>query len=69
MHVEYEMPFYQLKNLPTYKLRCELFEYNDEDFDTGVVSIDDIEAKSAYTHILTLNDPASTQAVLAVVVG
>jgi hypothetical protein len=69
MFVENEQPFYQLKNLPTYKLRCELFEYNDEDFDTGVVSIDDIEAKSAYTHILTLNDPASTQAVLAVVVG
>ena len=34
-HVEHESPFYQLSNLPTYKLRCEKFEYSDEDFDTG----------------------------------
>ena len=33
MHVEHEQPFYQLSNLPTYKMRCELFEYNDEDLD------------------------------------
>jgi hypothetical protein len=25
MHVEHEQPFYQLSNLPTYKMRCELF--------------------------------------------
>lgn len=43
MQVEHEQPFYQLSNLPTYKLRCELFEYNDEDFDTNVPEIDDIE--------------------------
>lgn len=43
MHVEHEQPFYQLANLPTYKLRCELFEYNDEDFDTGIDNIDGVE--------------------------
>lgn len=43
MHVEHEQPFYQISNLPTYKLRCELFEYNDEDFDTMVDEIDDVE--------------------------
>lgn len=59
MHVEHEQPFYQLNNLPTYKLRCELFEYNDEDFDTGVEEIDDIE-EIGYTYTLTLTDSSST---------
>jgi hypothetical protein len=68
MHVEHEMPFYQLKNLPTYKLRCELFDYNDEDFDTGIVGVDSIEATSAYTYVLTLNDNATTRATATAVV-
>ena len=54
-HVEHEMPFYQLANLPTYKLRCELFEYNDEDLDTGVDLIDDIEQDYAYKFNLVLD--------------
>ena len=41
--VEHEQPFYQLQNLPTYKLQCRLFEYNDEDFRTGIEEIDYIE--------------------------
>ena len=28
--VEHEQPFYQLRNLPTYQLQCELFEYSHE---------------------------------------
>lgn len=59
MHVEHEMPFYQLKNLPTYKLRCELFEYNDEDFDTGIVGVDKIEESFAYEYVLNLSDTDS----------
>jgi hypothetical protein len=55
MHVEHEQPFYQLSNLPTYKLRCELFEYNDENLDTGIEAIDDIEKDYAYTYLLTLD--------------
>jgi len=54
-HVEHEQPFYQLQNLPTYKLRCELFEYNDEDFDTNVDVIDDIEQDYAYKFNLVLD--------------
>ncbi len=54
-HVEHEQPFYQLANLPTYKLRCELFEYNDEDFDTGVALVDDIEQDYAYKFNLVLD--------------
>jgi hypothetical protein len=55
MHVEHEQPFYQLSNLPTYKLRCEKFEYNDEQLDTGIEAIDDIE-QAGYTANLTLLD-------------
>ena len=53
--VEHEQPFYQLGNLPVYKLRATLFEYNDEDLDTGVEAIDKIERDYAYKYILTLS--------------
>ncbi len=59
-HVEHEQPFYQLSNLPTFKLRAQLFEYNDEDLDTGVAVIDDIERDYAYTYILTLDSDSQT---------
>ena len=55
MAVEHEQPFYQLSNLAVYKLRCELFEYNDEDLDTGIDAIDDIEQDYAYEYSLTLD--------------
>ena len=54
-HVEHEQPFYQLGNLPLYKMRCQLFEYNDENLNTGVDTIDAIEQASAYEYILNLN--------------
>lgn len=56
--VETETPFYQLSNLPTFRLQCELFEYNDEDFDTGVDTIDVVEDESAYQYKLTMMPPA-----------
>lgn len=40
--VEDEEPFYPLGTLPTFKLRCELFDYSHETFTTGVPDIDDI---------------------------
>ncbi len=46
--VEDEQPFYQLSNIPVYKMECSLFEYNDEDFETGIESIDTATAKAAY---------------------
>ena len=46
--VEDEQPFYQLSNLPVYKMQCSLFEYNEEDFDTGVDSIDVTQAQASY---------------------
>lgn len=54
MHVEHEQPFYQLANLPTYKMRCTLFEYGSEDLDTGIDTIDAIQAEYDYKYKLTL---------------
>lgn len=51
--VETESPFYQVKDLPVFKMRCEMFEYNDEDFDTGVEVIDQVEAFHAQQLIIT----------------
>jgi len=47
-HVEDDKPFYQLSNLPVYKLTCALFEYSDEEFETGVGVIDDTTGVEAY---------------------
>ena len=41
--VEHEDPFYQINKLFVFKMRCELFEYANEDFDTDVLDIDQIE--------------------------
>jgi len=49
--VEHEQPFYQISNLPTFKLQCRAFEFNDEDFETGIAEIDRIEALHAYTQV------------------
>ena len=43
--VDHDDPFYQLDNLPVYKLYCRTFEYSSEILDTGIDAIDDIETK------------------------
>tara|TARA_B100000614_G_scaffold21360_2_gene17043 strand:+ start:50130 stop:50996 length:867 start_codon:yes stop_codon:yes gene_type:complete len=43
MFVEHEQPFYQLNKIHVWGLKCELFEFSDEQFDTGVTAIDQIE--------------------------
>jgi len=53
-YVEDDSPFYQLSNLPVYRLNCSLFEYSDEDFDTGIESIDQKTGASAYQVTLDL---------------
>jgi|DEB0MinimDraft_3_1074331.scaffolds.fasta_scaffold22329_3 hypothetical protein len=50
-----DSPFYQLQNLPTYELTCELFEYGNEQIDTGVLEIDDVERNEAFRSILTIS--------------
>jgi len=45
--VDHDEPFYQIGNLPVYKLSVRTFEYSSEDLDTGIKEIDAIE--TAYT--------------------
>jgi len=52
--VEDEQPFYQLSNLPVFKLQCALYEYNDEEFDTGISEIDIAQVKDAYSITMDL---------------
>jgi hypothetical protein len=52
--VEHEIPFYQLGKIHVWGLRCELFEYSDEDFDTGVAEVDAIELNFANAITVTL---------------
>ena len=51
--VQYEQPFFQLGKIHTWGLECELYEYSDEDFDTSVDAIDQVERNFATT--ITLN--------------
>jgi hypothetical protein len=54
--VEHENPFYNLGKLHTYKLTCELFTYNNEEFNTGHVDIDRVEDDHSNDVILSIND-------------
>lgn len=56
-HVEHEQPFYQIENLPVYKMRCTLFEYTGEDFDTSIDDIQDIERTGSYQYTVSVKAP------------
>ena len=49
--VEHEQPFYQIHNVPVYKLRCTKWEYSSEEVSTGFSDIDTVE-DSLSTNIL-----------------
>ena len=40
--------FYQLSNLPVFKLQARMFEFNDEEFNTGIAELDGIESDHGY---------------------
>ena len=50
--------FYQLGKLYTYELTCQVFEYSDETFDTGVSTIDSLETD--YSSAISINLDAGT---------
>jgi hypothetical protein len=54
MHVEHESVFYQSGALQVFDLKCELFEYSNERFETGVVEIDEFFDPIETTSIDTL---------------
>ena len=51
--VEYEVPFFTLGKIYTWGLRCELFQYSDEDIDTGITEVDAIEVN--YANAISVN--------------
>lgn len=51
-HVEHEAIFYQMGSLQTMDLRCELYEFSNERFDTGIPEID----KLNFLNTSALND-------------
>lgn len=55
MHVEHESVFYQSGALQVYDLKCELFEYSNERFTTGIDEID-----TAYLDRFTANTTSLT---------
>ena len=60
MKVEDENPFYQLGQLPVFRMRLELFEYSGERFSVGSYSgVDDIEEFASYQWQLTLDSASS----------
>ena len=52
--VEHEKPFYQLGKNYVYELQCELFEYEDEVFDTSIDEVDEVLDDKGYIIDLTL---------------
>jgi len=59
-YVEPKLPFYQLAHLPVYTLTAELFEYNDQNFDTGWPEIDNIELINANSYSYTTTAASDT---------
>jgi hypothetical protein len=49
--VEHEQPFYQIHNVPVYKLKCTKWEYSSEEVSTGFSDIDTVE-DSLSTNVL-----------------
>jgi hypothetical protein len=45
-YVENQKPFYQLNSLYIYTMSCEIFEYGDSIFETGIEEIDNLEQES-----------------------
>lgn len=59
--VETESPFYQLSQLPQFRMQCELFEFSDEDFETGIDIIDQVEEEHAFQYELIMEGTGDTQ--------
>ncbi len=63
--VEHEEPFYQLGNTYVFKLKCELFEYEDEVIDTSIDAIDTQVEDEGYISTIQLVGVGRTASVSA----
>ena len=64
--VEHEEPFYQLGKNYVYKLKCELFEYEDEVIDTSIDAIDTQVQEDGYIASLRLVGVGRTASATAI---
>jgi hypothetical protein len=53
--VEHEQPFYQAGKNYSFDLTCELYQYSEEQLDTGISDIDNIEKEQGYTIDLVMS--------------
>ena len=53
--VEDEIPFYQAGKNYSFNITCELFQYSEEQLDTGITSIDNIEREQSAAIDLLMN--------------
>ena len=61
--VDHDDPFYQIHNVPAFKLKCKTFEYSSEDLDTGITEIDAIETDNSLDMLvyqITMEQSSST---------
>lgn len=65
--VEDEDPFYQIADIPLYKLKCTTFEYSHEALDTGITEIDNVEdtlSTDQLAHQISLEEGTGTTGAL-----
>jgi hypothetical protein len=67
--VEHEQPFYQLGKTYIYKLNCELFRYQNELIDTGIITVDDKVSDKGYIQTYTMIGSGSTATATATIVN
>jgi len=61
--VEDEDPFYQIADIPLFKLKCTTFEYSHEALDTGISEIDNVEdtlSTDVLAHQISLEEGVGT---------
>ena len=57
--VEHEQPFYQSGKNYSFDLTCELFQYSEEQLDTGIEDVDQIERDESYAIDLVMSTGGS----------
>lgn len=65
--VEDEDPYYQIADIPLYKLKCTTFEYSHEALNTGITEIDEVEdnlSTDALVHQFSLEVGTGTTGAL-----
>ncbi len=61
--VDHDDPFYQVHNVPAFKLKCKTFEYYIEDLDNCITEIDAIETDNSLDQLvyqITMEQSSST---------